>query len=147
MPPLELVEGSNISVPPRADPLAEFEAEPEPQTQGRGQRVRRPTAYIRDIAEGQGSSTGLPRGPSLPRGIQTPTSTTDSSTVPQDSDQTRSQTFETAMATGVADIIGDDPTSIEDAKKCSDWRYWDVSVKKELKQLDDNGTWDLVEPP
>ncbi|KAF8578713.1 hypothetical protein K439DRAFT_1361515, partial [Ramaria rubella] len=119
------------------------EPEPEPQTQGRGHRIRRLTAYIRDITEGRGSSTGLSRGSALPRGVQPPTPTSNPTSSTEDRPTvmvalTKMEldgeldeekiwqsnewpgTFETAMATATADILGDDPKDVEDVLQCPD---------------------------
>ena len=59
----------------RIDPLEGFEVPdtPEEQPQGRGHRARKPSAYIRDIADGAGSSTSRANAPMYPKGLPVPT--------------------------------------------------------------------------
>ncbi|KAF8580255.1 hypothetical protein K439DRAFT_1357503, partial [Ramaria rubella] len=55
------------------DLLEDFEvSEPvqESQPQTRSQRQRKPSAYIQDITEGRGTSTGYGNEPAYPRGLQ-----------------------------------------------------------------------------
>ncbi|KAF8590915.1 hypothetical protein K439DRAFT_1328255, partial [Ramaria rubella] len=59
--------------PSHVDLLEDFEvSEPvqESQPQTRSQRQRKPSAYIQDIAEGRGTSTGYGNKPAYPRGLQ-----------------------------------------------------------------------------
>jgi len=42
--------------------------------------------------------------------------------------------------------VGGDLTNLKDAHSCDDWPQWDASIKRELHQHADVGTWDLVKP-
>src|SRR6267143_1622034 len=44
-------------------------------------------------------------------------------------------------------IAGDEHTSLKDAKKSEDWLEWEKAVQIELTQLQQMGTWRLVEKP
>ena len=44
-------------------------------------------------------------------------------------------------------IAGDEHTSLKDAKKSKDWPEWEKAVQIELTQLQQMGTWRLVEKP
>ena len=53
--------------------------------------------------------------------------------------------FEFAMA--VAVTLSDDPQSVEEVKKLTDWPKWEASMKLEIAQHNEIGTWKLVQPP
>ena len=44
-------------------------------------------------------------------------------------------------------IAGDELTNLEDAKKSSDWPEWEKAIQKELAQLQEMGTWKLIDKP
>jgi hypothetical protein len=44
-------------------------------------------------------------------------------------------------------IAGDEFTSLEDARNSSEWPEWEKAIQKELAQLNQMGTWRLVEKP
>lgn len=41
----------------------------------------------------------------------------------------------------------DEPSSLKEAKRSSEWAEWDNAIKKELTQLVETGTWMLVDKP
>ncbi|TDL21242.1 hypothetical protein BD410DRAFT_689829, partial [Rickenella mellea] len=60
-----------MQAPPDApDPLENFEEQQAPE--GRPQRVRKPSQYIRNLESGEGSTTGRRNAPLLPKGMQPP---------------------------------------------------------------------------
>ena len=161
------------STPPHTpynDPLEGFEpSDPtcEPQQEGRGHRLRKPSAYVRDIAQGQGTSTGCTDAPAYPKGMQVPPQipgppSTGAATSgvrqtlallaledPDTEDvkpEGETRSWPDLAAIG-AEERGSDPETIEKARKLDDWPEWDVSIRKELDQHERMGTWILVEPP
>ena len=44
-------------------------------------------------------------------------------------------------------LSGDDPKSLDEAKKTSEWPEWEQAIKTELNQLDRMKTWTLVKRP
>ena len=44
-------------------------------------------------------------------------------------------------------VMGIDPISISDVKKCEDWPEWDLAIQCELAQHEQISTWKLVKPP
>ena len=44
-------------------------------------------------------------------------------------------------------IAGDELTSLNEVKRSVDWLEWDKAVQAELKQLNEMGTWELVDKP
>ena len=41
----------------------------------------------------------------------------------------------------------DDPTSVKQAKQCTNSEKWIVAMQEEMKSMKDNGVWDLIELP
>ena len=41
----------------------------------------------------------------------------------------------------------DDPTSVNQAKQCTNSEKWIAAMQEEMKSMKDNGVWDLVELP
>lgn len=52
-----------------------------------------------------------------------------------------------AYALNAASFVEDLPTSLEDARKRSDWTKWEAAVNEEMDALEKNETWSLVELP
>jgi len=44
-------------------------------------------------------------------------------------------------------IAGDEFTSLSEAKRSADWPEWEKAMQAELKQLNEMGTWELVDKP
>jgi Reverse transcriptase (RNA-dependent DNA polymerase) len=139
---------------PQKDPLEGFEAPdpPDEPPQGRGQRVRKPSAYIRDIADGAGSSTGRANAPMYPKGLPIPTGSMALAALEEleeasaEDERVTRRPLEHAMAASTQSV-GNDPISLSDARSREDWPLWDASIKRELDQHATLRTWDLVEPP
>jgi transposase InsO family protein len=126
---------------PVEDPVPE--AKP---AEGRGQRIRKETEYVRLLKEGSGV-TGNRGGGVLPRGMRPGTSS-----VGSDGDGTDHATavdceeVDYAMAAVVESAEGLQPT-YEEARKRPDWPKWQEAIQKELKSLEKMGTYQLVKRP
>jgi hypothetical protein len=139
---------------PRIDPLEGFEAPdpPEEPPQGRGHRARKPSAYIRDIADGAGSSTGRANAPMYPKGLPIPTGNValavleELEEVSAEDERMMCRPLEQSMA-AATQSVGIDPVILDDARSREGWPAWDTSIKCELNQHAELRTWDLVEPP
>ena len=44
-------------------------------------------------------------------------------------------------------LIGLEPRSVEEAKKCPDWPKWKDVIEAELHQLDAMRTWEIADKP
>ena len=155
---------------PHIDPLKGFESPQhvhKPQAEGRGQRLRKPSAYVQDIAQGQGTSLGRTDAPAYPRGMQVPPQLLDpllegtaTSAIHKTlalltlSDPDLKETElegemhpQLELAAIGADTTRADPETIQKARTLDDWPEWDLSIRKELTQHKRMGTWILVEPP
>ena len=126
------------------DPLQGF----EPETEGCGHCIRKPSAYVRDIQEGRGVSSTHRNDPALPHGLQQPSHASHHATMAilEDGMDDKQPPVEYAMI-AAAHAVGRDPVSISDAKKHEDWPEWDLAVQRELAQHEQVGTWRLVKPP
>jgi transposase InsO family protein len=115
--------------------------------EGRGQRIRKETEYVRLLKEGTGV-TGNRGGGVLPRGMRPGTSV-----VGSDGDDVDHATavdcevnVEYAMVTVVESAEGLQPT-YEEARKRPDWPKWQEAIQKELDTLEKTGTYRLVKRP
>jgi hypothetical protein len=139
----------------RTDPLgADFEA-PEEAPAHRAQRVRRPSAYVRDLQSGAGVTSNRPSDPGVPRGLRAPAVP---KTVEEDAaemaarasvseDWEMVEILEHGLVAATSDSEALDPSSLGEAKKRPDWLHWEAAIKAELDALKAAGTWDLVERP
>ena len=139
---------------PVVDPLVEsFEQPPEPK--GRPRRVRTESAAIRHLRTGEGVISNLPRERGqLPKGIQ------------EGNKQGEAEIAEAEVAEVVADIevepelwdamaalaaagpeVDELEPSYEEAQKRSDWPQWKEAIEVELTNLEEAGTWEVVERP
>ena len=107
--------------------------EPEP-SEGQGKHIHKETEYMRLPREGSGV-TGE-RGNVLPKGMQHGSATT----------ANKGPDIDHAMATVIESTQGLSPTYAE-ARRRPDWPEWEEAIKKELKGLNDSGTWRLVKCP
>ena len=51
------------------------------------------------------------------------------------------------MAAAVAEAVGLEPRSVEEARKHPDWPKWKDMIEAELRQLDAMGTWEIADKP
>jgi len=120
----------------------------EPVAEGRGHRIRKESAYIRQIREGIGRASNLPNSRAVPLGIQVVEEATEN----ENESGGLAEEWEIpdgidfAMATVMDAAEGLNPT-YEEAKKRPDWPRWKEAIEAEWKALEDNGTWKLVERP
>ena len=75
------------------------------------------------------------RGGILPKGMQHGTTVV-----------SESQDVEQAMVSVVGNMEGLEPSYAE-SKRCPHWSKWEEAIKKELKGLNESGTWHLVKWP
>lgn len=154
---------------PYNDPLEGFEPPGpthESQQEGCGHRLWKPSAYVRDIAQGQGMSTGRTDAPAYPKGMQIPSQIPG----PPSTSAAASGMCQTLALLALEDPDtedvepegemrpwldfaaigteerGSNPETIEKARKLGDWPKWDALIRKELDQHERMGTWILVEP-
>lgn len=155
---------------PHNDPLEGFEPPDnaqEPQREGQGQRLRKPSAYVRDIIQGQGTSSGCTNAPVYPIGVQLPSQPpnlppTHTATLAiqqvfamvaledpdsENIDHEGETHLLAELAATAARTVRNDPESVEKVRKLNDWPEWDISIRWELNQCEKMGTWTLVEPP
>jgi hypothetical protein len=108
--------------PPLKTPLPSpkpMTAPPEP----RSSRVRRPSRYVRDIAEGRGTATGLDQHPALPTGMRVPEKISEVSDVvgeENDANGNDSPSEDLAMMIAMADAEGIEPRDIREARRRPD---------------------------
>ena len=113
-------------------------SDPEP-VEGRGKRVRKETEYVRMLREGSAVTGGRNI---LPKGLQHGTNTQ----IAEPTNTTNTDVVEQAMATVIESVEGLTPTYAE-ARRRPDWPKWEDAIKKELRGLDESGTWRLVKRP
>ena len=116
---------------------------PEPTTEpeGRPQRVRKESNYVRRLREGEGV-TGIRSF--LPKGLQEGSSNDVELNVADEWEMVSVEDF--AMASVTESVEGIMP-GFEEAKKRPDWPKWQGAIKAELENLKANNTWSLVERP
>jgi hypothetical protein len=115
--------------------------------EGRGQRIRKETEYVRRLMDGSGVTGSRVHGV-LPRGMRPGTS------VANDDDKEEEHAtavdceldVEYAMAAVVESAEGLQPT-YEEARKRPDWPKWQEAIQKELNSLEKMGTYRLVKRP
>jgi len=100
---------------------------------------------MQDILSGVGSATGPNTRSGLPPGVQAPS--LDENMSKGDGKTLDNVVEELGMAAAVAEAIGLEPRSVEEARKCPDWPKWEEAVNAELGQLDAMGTWEVVDKP
>ena len=102
---------------------------------GRGKRIRKESAYVRRIREGENATA-------MPQGLQT---------VPEKetaggADAWEVQEEDWGMA-AVMDAAEDLNPTYEETKKRPDWPKWKEALQAELRSLEANKTWSIVERP
>jgi hypothetical protein len=119
------------------DPLGEgFEQLPE--VAGRPKRVRQESATVRRLRTGEGVISDLPRERGqLPKGIQEGTSI----------EETADEVGALAAVAIVDDELDAIEPSYEEARTRSDWPQWKEAIDVELRNLEQAGTWEVVERP
>jgi len=54
---------------------------------------------------------------------------------------------EYAMVAEMSEVEGLEPCSLAEVKHSPDWLFWEKAIFKELKTLEEAGTWKLIDPP
>jgi hypothetical protein len=139
----------------RTDPLgSDFEHPTIEETPiGRGQRTRKPSAYIRDLQSGAGTTSNRPSDPRVPRGMQMPEGTP--STVEEElaasaelnDDWEMVAVLEHGLVAATSNAEALDPSTLTEAKERIDWPHWDAAIRTELDALKSAGTWEIVPRP
>ncbi|PIL25727.1 hypothetical protein GSI_11477 [Ganoderma sinense ZZ0214-1] len=160
---------SSPSLPPSpTHPSATVENVPEedaeePAPLGRGHRIKRPSATLRQLAAGEGTIDGRPRrggAVKLPRGLQPENLMGASAIVEEDEwsgmpsledprpphiERTREDDDEWLMALAIQ--AGQDPRMLKEARQSPDWPQWQCAIDAEYENLRRHDVFDLVEPP
>jgi hypothetical protein len=124
---------NEIEVPEPADHV-QPEIVAEEETGGRGKRIRKESAYVRGIREGENSVT-------MPRGLQTVQGEQAGGAGAWEIEE---EDWGMAAVMSTAEDL--QPT-YEEAKRRSDWPKWKEAIQAELSSLEINKTWSVVERP
>ena len=111
--------------------------EPPKPIEGRGQRIRKETQYVKMLKDGSAVTGG--RAGVLPKGMQYGTKL-------KVVEEVEGTAEEHAMATVIESAEGLMPT-YDEAIKRPDWPKWEEAINNELNSLKSNGTWELVKRP
>ena len=132
------------SKPVEEQPIPEVEHEAPPLSDNEGgqpKHIQKPSAYVRQVQEGEGTATGLSRGHALLCGLQI---------IPEANEEAQEDAnlveVEWGMATVMDSVEFLNPT-YEEARKCSNWPKWQDAIKAELASLKVNKTRTVVECP
>ncbi|KAL7284965.1 hypothetical protein ACG7TL_000054 [Trametes sanguinea] len=152
-PPSHVSQIPTESNVPDQDETMEEAAAPDPAL-GRGQRVRKPSEYVRRLDRGEGSTDG--RGSKRARGIraQELMGTAAAALLMAEEEPGEEHDwdaeddglpflFEAAMAIQE----GQEPRSLAEAQASPDWVHWKAAIDTEIANLRDHDTYELVEPP
>ena len=141
-----------------------LEQAPEAAPTGRGHRVKRPSAYVRGLQQGEGTIDGRnSRARKYPRGIAPAEimgvlAALESPRTP-DGELLAGERFEPTIAQGwgttahvlIAQAAGDplsgDPKSLREAQAAPDWPNWARAIEVEMENLRAHGTYVLVVRP
>ena len=114
-------------------------------------RVCIESSYAKRLHDGKGTTDGR-ENRALPRSMQA--ATPEVSNLAADLglltyngglDEDNEEVF--AMVAVMADVVGTDPTSVEEARSRSDWSKWEEAMQKELDALEKAHTWTVVKCP
>lgn len=140
------------------------QAPQEPAPTGRGHRVKKPSAYIRDLQAGEGTIDGRSGGERrYPRGMAPveimgamaalETSLAKDETHSQGEWGTPTVAYDWGLAAHVlvaraaGDPLSGDPSSLREAQAAPDWAEWEKAIGVEMENLKAHGTYVLVERP
>ena len=117
---------------------------PDDDGMGRGRRVRKESAYVRRLRDGEGHASNLPASRGIPQGIQLVPDIDEKAGMVEEWELVDVEDF--AMATVMEAAEGLNPTLAE-AKRRSDWPKWQEAMREEVRSLKANRTWKVVERP
>jgi len=139
-PTLNSEPSSHVPDPPIVDDAAS-DAASEPEV--RSKHVRKPTQHVKDLLEGRGVTSDLPKGPKVAPGVQLPTEN------PSILEAMFVKHFldEYAMAAEISEAEALEPRTLAEAKSRPDWPLWQKAIAEELEVLRNAGTWEVVNPP
>ncbi|PIL24887.1 transcription factor [Ganoderma sinense ZZ0214-1] len=138
-----------------------IERAPEVEASGRGHRVKRASAYVQRIQNGEGTVDGRTTR-RLPRGIAPGDimGTVAALASPQEDGEHGQGTWDTPTASHdwtaaahvlVAEVAGDplscDPRTLREAQEAPDWVEWEKAISVEMENLKAHGTYELVAKP
>ena len=141
-----------------------LEQAPEAAPMGRGHRVKRPSSYVRNLQQGEGTVDGRNRQTrQYPRGmapaeimgalaaLESPSVSEEGPLVGEWVEPSIAQDWGLAAHVLVAQAAGDplsgDPRTLREAQAASDWPDWARAIEIEMENLRAHGTYELVEKP
>jgi hypothetical protein len=156
-PTLNSEPTSHVPDPPIVDDAASDEAS-EPAI--RSKRVRKPTQRVKDLLEGRGVTSELPKGPKVAPGVQLPTEEPSileamftkhvlgvQEDVEAELPMAADFMAEYAMAAEISEAEALEPRTLAEAKSRPDWPLWEKAIMEELEVLEKAGTWEVVDAP
>ena len=141
-----------------------IEQAPEVEPSGRGHRVKKPSAYVRDLQRGEGSIDGrnkqnrkYPRG-IAPAEIMGALVARESSTLDEEKPgagewvepavvQEWGMAAHVLVVQAAGNPVSNDPRSLREAQAVPDWADWEQAIEVEMENLRAHGTYELVERP
>lgn len=105
--------------------------------------ISQPSRYMCDVLAGAGSATSRHGHPALPAGVST---RNEPKSLPDVVEEVQEPSV-AALAAAIADAEGLELRNIEEARRCTDWPWWDAAIRKELEKLKAARTWTIVDKP
>ncbi|GBE86172.1 hypothetical protein SCP_0900490 [Sparassis crispa] len=114
----------------------------------RSHRPRKASAYVKRLNDGSGVADGRKSRPKYPQGLQ-PGDLMGAAAVEAEESESEQEGDEPIFAMPAAFAVreGQEPRSLEEAMQSPDWPQWQKAIEKEMRNLRDHHTYDLVEPP
>ena len=101
-----------------------------------------------DILSRRAVSFPHPSDSLITPGVQVPTALAEEPQGEQSADVLMAvDLVEYAMVAEMSEVEGLEPCSLAEAKHSLDWLFWEKVIFKELKMLEEAGTWELIDPP
>ncbi|GBE85505.1 hypothetical protein SCP_0800220 [Sparassis crispa] len=140
------------SLTPSSDATAKEPASAKSDSEsgtGRSQCARKASAYVKRLNDGSGVMDGRKSQPKYPKGLQPGDLMGATAMTVEDSEDSESEEDEPIFAMPAAFAVheGQEPRSLEEAMQSPDWPQWQQAIEKEMQNLRDHHTYDLVEPP
>jgi len=108
-----------------------------PPAEGRGARVKQPSAYARCILTGKGSVSSTADNRTLPTGVPSASimeAPDEGTNIPQ-------------YAMSVSIPTGTEPRNKVEAWGSPNWPHWQDAMAKEVSELTTKHTWEVVDAP